>query len=124
MLHGVHADTAANQEAYPATWSTAGLGFRSLDWSPVFDLASGAADDAGRGTLSGKTTGEMALFRQQQRYVQRGDVVLADCYYSSYTGPWWGAWTGDDYVGRQHHRRTRIFAVVSAWAVRITSCMA
>jgi len=51
----------------------------------------------------------MALFRQQQGHLQRGDVVLADCYYSSY-------WTlagrreqGLDYVGRQHHRRTTDF---------------
>jgi len=27
------------------------------------------------GRYQGKTTGEMALFRQQQRSVQRGDVV-------------------------------------------------
>jgi Transposase DDE domain len=51
----------------------------------------------------------MALFRQQQSFLQRGDVVLADCYYSSY-------WTiaglrgqGLDYVGRQHHRRITDF---------------
>jgi len=51
----------------------------------------------------------MALFRQQQHHRQRGDVVLADCYYSSY-------WTiaglreqGLDSVGRPHHRRTTDF---------------
>lgn len=51
----------------------------------------------------------MALFRQQQHHRQRGDVVLADCYYSSY-------WTiaglreqGLDSVGRQHHRRPTDF---------------
>jgi len=72
-------------------------------------LASGALTTLGVGRYQGKTTGEMALFRQQQRYVQRGDVVLADCYYSSY-------WTlaglhgqGIDYVGRQHHRRKTDF---------------
>jgi len=103
-------DTAANQEAYPQQrGQQPGLGFPIARLVAVFDLASGALTTLGVGRYQGKTTGEMALFRQQQRYVQRGDVVLADCYYSSY-------WTlaglhgqGIDYVGRQHHRRKTDF---------------
>jgi hypothetical protein len=103
-------DTAANQEAYPQQQGQQpGLGFPIARVLAVFDLASGALTTLGVGRYQGKETGEMAVFRQQQRHVQRGDVVLADCYYSSY-------WTlagvqgqGIDYVGRQHHRRQTDF---------------
>ena len=48
----------------------------------------------------------MALFRQQQHHRQRGDVVLADCYYSSYGTIAGLREQGLDSVGRQPHRRT------------------
>jgi Transposase DDE domain len=100
-------DTQANQDAYPQQpGQQPGLGFPIARLVAVFDLVSGALTTLGVGRYQGKATGEMALFRQQQGHLQRGDVVLADCYYSSY-------WTlaglreqGLDYVGRQHHRRT------------------
>jgi hypothetical protein len=99
-------DTEANQAAYPQPRAQQpGLGFPIARLVAVFDLASGALTTLGVGRYQGKATGEMALLRQQQHDVQRDDVVLADCYYSSY-------WTlaglqgqGIDYVGRQHHRR-------------------
>src|SRR6266850_6277736 len=103
-------DTEANQAAYPQPRSQQpGVGFPLARLVAVFDLVSGALTTLGVGRYQGKATGEMALFRQQQHHLQRGDVVLADCYYSSY-------WTlaglrgqGFDYVGRQHHRRTTDF---------------
>ncbi len=103
-------DTQANQDAYPQQQGQQpGLGFPLARLVAVFDLASGALRTLGVGRYQGKATGEMALFRQQQCYLQRGDVMLADCYYSSY-------WTlaglhgqGIDYVGRQHHRRKTDF---------------
>jgi len=103
-------DTQANQDAYPQQpGQQPGLGFPIARLVAVFDLVSGALTTLGVGRYQGKATGEMALFRQQQGHLQRGDVVLADCYYSSY-------WTlaglreqGLDYVGRQHHRRTTDF---------------
>lgn len=103
-------DTEANQAAYPQPRSQQpGVGFPLARLVAVFDLGSGALTTLGVGRYQGKATGEMALFRQQQHHLQRGDVVLADCYYSSY-------WTlaglcgqGFDYVGRQHHRRTTDF---------------
>jgi hypothetical protein len=103
-------DTEANQAAYPQPpGQQPGLGFPLARLVAVFDLASGALTTLGVGRYQGKATGEMALFRQQQSYLQHGDVVLADCYYSSY-------WTiaglrgqGLDYVGRQHHRRITDF---------------
>ena len=103
-------DTEANQAAYPQPpGQQPGLGFPLARLVAVFDLASGALTTLGVGRYQGKATGEMALFRQQQSFLQRDDVVLADCYYSSY-------WTiaglrgqGLDYVGRQHHRRITDF---------------
>ncbi len=69
-------DTAANQEAYPQQrGQQPGLGFPIARLVAVFALASGALTTLGVGPYQGKTTGEMALFRQQQRSVQRGDVV-------------------------------------------------
>ncbi|MFQ6024836.1 MAG: transposase, partial [Acidiferrobacterales bacterium] len=103
-------DTEANQEAYPQQRAQQpGLGFPIARLVAVFDLASGALTTLGVGPYQGKATGELALFRQQQSHLQIGDVLLADCYYSSY-------WTlvglhesGIDYVGRQHHRRKSDF---------------
>jgi hypothetical protein len=69
-------DTAANPEAYPQPrGQQPGVGFPIARLVAVFDLASGALTTLGVGRYQGKTTGEMALFRQQQRYGQRGDVV-------------------------------------------------
>ena len=103
-------DTQANQDAYPQQpGQQPGLGFPLARLVAVFDLVSGALTTLGVGRYQGKATGEMALFRHQQGHVQRGDVVLADCYYSAY----WtlaGLWEqGLDSVGRQHHRRTTDF---------------
>jgi hypothetical protein len=103
-------DTKAKQAADPQQpGQQPGLGFPMARIVAVFDLVSGALTTLGVGRYQGKATGEMALFRPQQSHLQRGDVVLADCYYSSY-------WTiaglrGQDldYVGRQHHRRTTDF---------------
>jgi hypothetical protein len=103
-------DTKANQAVYPQQQAQQpGLGFPISRLVAIFDLASGALTTLGVGPYQGKATGEMALFRQQQSHLQRGDVLLADCYYSSY-------WTltglhemGVDYVGRQHHRRKTDF---------------
>ena len=103
-------DTEANQAAYPQQkGQQPGLGFPIARLVGVFDLTSGSLTTLGVGPYQGKETGEMALFRQQQGHLQRGDVVLADRYYSSY-------WTlaglhqrGLDYVGRQHHRRNTDF---------------
>lgn len=103
-------DTEANQAAYPQQQGQQpGLGFPIARLVAIFDLASGGMTTLAVGRYQGKATGEMALFRQQQKYLRRGDVVLADCYYSSF-------WTlaalhgqGIDYVGRQHHRRKTDF---------------
>jgi hypothetical protein len=78
-------DTEANQAAYPQpSGQRPGVGFPLARIVAVFDLGSGALTTLGVGRYQGKATGEMALFRQQQSHLQCGDVVLADCYYSSY----------------------------------------
>ncbi len=103
-------DTEANQEAYPQQQNQLpGLGFPIARLVAIFDLASGALTTLGVGPYQGKATGEMALFREQPSHLEKDDVILTDCYYSSY-------WTlaglhqqGMDYVGRQHHRRKTDF---------------
>jgi Transposase DDE domain len=78
-------DTEANQAAYPQQkGQEPGLGFPIARLVGVFDLASGSLTTLGVGPYQGKETGEMALFRQEQGHLHRGDVVLADRYYSSY----------------------------------------
>src|SRR3989449_3671456 len=70
-------DTEANQDAYPQPRAQQpGLGFPMARLVAVFDLASGALTTLGVGRYQGKATGAMALFRQQQHDMQRGDVVL------------------------------------------------
>ena len=103
-------DTPANQAAYPQQkGQQPGLGFPIARLVGVFDLASGALTALGVGPYQGKESGELALFRQQQCHVHRGDVVLADRYYGSYWPLAGLAQQGLDYVGRQHHRRKTDF---------------
>ena len=104
------ADTVANQAAYPQQRAQQpGLGFPIVRAVAFFDLGCGAWTTLGIGPYRGKETGEMALCREQQRYLQRGDVMLADCYYSAYWNLAGLANRGIDYVGRQPHRRTTDF---------------
>jgi hypothetical protein len=104
------ADTEANQGAYPQQGAQKpGLGFPIARAVAFFDLACGAWTRLGIGPYQGKETGEMALFRDQQGALQRGDVMLADCYYSSYWNLAGLQSRGIDYVGRQHHRRQTDF---------------
>ena len=72
----------------------------------VFDLVRGARTTLGVGRYQGKATGAMALCRQQQSHGQRGAVVLADGYSSSYGTVAGLRGQGRDSVGRQHQRRT------------------
>lgn len=100
------ADTEAHQAAYPQQGAQKpGLGCPIVRAVAFFDLACGAWTSLGIGPYQGKETGEMALFRDQQSALQRGDVMLADCYYSSYGNLAGLQSRGHDYVGRQHHGR-------------------
>ena len=61
--------------------------------------------DAAIGAGKGKLTGEMALVRSLHGRLKRGDVVLADSYYSSFDEVVTLAGMGVDVVMRQHGGR-------------------
>lgn len=78
-------DTAANQAEYPQQSSqAAGCGFPIARIVVIFSLAVGAVLDAAIGKYQGKQTGENSLFRTLHGTLQKGDVVLADRYFSGW----------------------------------------
>jgi Transposase DDE domain len=99
-------DTTANQQAYPQMRSQRpGVGFPILRWVALVSLATGGIIESAFGPYRGKETGESALFRTVLSALSRGDVVLADRYYSSY---WMVALLqaqGVDVVFRKHQLR-------------------
>lgn len=99
-------DTAANQAAWPQPASQQpGLGFPMLRVCAVVSLATGALCGFADGPYQGKETGETALLRGMLDRFQRGDVVLADRYYTSYFMIALLLARGVDVVFRQHQRR-------------------
>ena len=68
-------------------------------------LATGGVLDAALGAGKGKLTGEMALVRSLHGRLKRGDVVLADSYYSSFDEVMTLAAMGVDVVMREHGGR-------------------
>lgn len=78
-------DTAANQAEYPQQSSQArGCGFPIARILVIFSLAVGAVLDAAIGKYQGKQTGENSMFRTLHDTLQKGDVVLADRYFSGW----------------------------------------
>jgi putative transposase len=78
-------DTAANQAAYPQpATQQPGLGFPLARLVVLLSLASAMVTDMELGPYQGKETGETALLRSLLSCLDRGDVLLADCYYCSY----------------------------------------
>ena len=62
-------------------------------------LATGCVLDAAIGAGKGKLTGEMALIRGLHGRLRRGDILLADSYYSSFDEVVTLAGMGVDVVG-------------------------
>lgn len=78
-------DTPSNQAKWPQHGQQdVGVGFPIVRCVGLISLATGACLDFAYGPFQGKETGEHALFRQLHGSIKFGDVVLADCYYSSY----------------------------------------
>ena len=103
-------DTAANQKAYPQQpQQKAGLGFPILRLVVVFCLAGGAAVAMATGRYEGKGQGEPCLLRRLLDCLLRGEVLLADRYFSSYLTLAMLQEREVDYVGRQHHLRKTNF---------------
>jgi hypothetical protein len=99
-------DTAPNQKEFPqARTQRAGVGFPIARAVVVFCLATGAAIDAALGRYKGKQTGENVLSRSLENSFEKGDVFLADRYFSGYFDiAYWHA-RGVDVVVRLHQQR-------------------
>jgi Transposase DDE domain len=103
-------DTPENQAEYPQhTLQKPGCGFPIARIVVLISLATGCVLDAALGAGKGKLTGEMALIRTLHGRLKRGDVVLADSYYSSFDEVVTLAGMGVDVVMRQHGGRRSDF---------------
>ena len=103
-------DTPENQRAYPQhSGQKPGCGFPLARIVVLLSLATGAALDLGIAPTTGKLTGENALLRGLRGRLKRGDILLADSYYSSYPEIAALLAMGVDVVMRQHGGRPSDF---------------
>jgi hypothetical protein len=99
-------DTPENQAEYPQhTLQKPGCGFPIARIVVLISLATGSVLDAAIGAGKGKLTGEMALVRGLHGRLRRGDILLADSYYSSFDEVVTLAGMGVDAVMRRHGGR-------------------
>lgn len=106
------ADTAANQTEYPQQpGQKPGCGFPIARIVVVFSLAVGTVLEAVMGKYQGKKTGENSLFRTLHRLLRRGDVVLADRYFSGWFDLALLLQRGVHTVVRKHQLRATDFRV-------------
>jgi Transposase DDE domain len=103
-------DTPQNQNAYPQHPNQKrGCGFPIARIVVLLSLATGAALDLAIGPWRGKLTGENALLRGLRKCLKRGQILLADSYYSSYQEIAALLGMGVDVVMRQHGGRPSDF---------------
>ncbi len=96
-------DTEANQNVWPqSTSQKPGLGFPLMKLVGLFSLSSGALLDHAVGNLQ---VHENQLFRKMENRFERGDVVLADRGFCSYTALASLCERGVDSVMRMHSAR-------------------
>jgi len=99
-------DTEANQKEFPQPKSQKkGVGFPIARLVIVFGLACGSALEWATGRYRGKGQGETSLILGLLDQFERGDVLLADRYYSSYGILARGLARGVQYVGQSHAAR-------------------
>ena len=104
-------DTAKNQKEYPQhPHQKRGCGFPIARLVVLLSLATGAMLDLAMGPWSGKLTGENALLRGLRNCLKRGNILLADSYYSSYQEVAALLKMGVDVVMRQHGGRPSNFS--------------
>jgi hypothetical protein len=83
-------DTEANQQEYPqADPERPGLGFPIARVLVIFSLAVGTVLEAAIRPYHGKTTGELAMFRELSESLQGNDIVLGDKGFCSYCHVAW-----------------------------------
>lgn len=103
-------DTPENQAEYPQhSLQQPGCGFPIARIVVLICLATGCVLDAAIGAGKGKQTGEMALVRRLHGRLRRGDILLADSYYSSFDEVTTLAGMGVDVVMREHGGRSSDF---------------
>lgn len=80
------ADSLANQKAYPQPkFQKEGLGFPICRLVGIISLTTGSIIDVNIGTYGGKGTGERMLFQEMLHNFKKGDIILADAIYSTYS---------------------------------------
>jgi len=103
-------DTPANQRAFPQhSNQKRGCGFPIARIVVLLSLATGSVLDAAMGASKGKLTGEHALLRSLHGRLRRGDILLADAYYSSFDAVMALVQMGVDVVMRQTANRPTDF---------------
>jgi hypothetical protein len=103
-------DTEANQRVYPQhSNQKPGCGFPIARILVLLSLATGCVIDAAIGASKGKLTGEHALLRSLHGRLKRGDILLADAYYSSFDEVMALLQMGVDVVMRQAGNRPTDF---------------
>jgi hypothetical protein len=103
-------DTPANQQAFlQHSNQKRGCGFPIARIVVLLSLATGSVLDAAIGASKGKLTGEHALLRSLHGRLKRGDILLADAYYSSFDEVMALKQMGVDVVMRQTSNRPTDF---------------
>ena len=103
-------DTAENQAAYPQQKSQKpGCGFPMARVLVIFSLSVGVVLEAAIGRYSGKQTGENSLLRALYRTLRKGDILLADRYFSGWCDIALALAHGVDFVVRKHQLRATDF---------------
>jgi len=103
-------DTPENQEAYPQLKSQKpGCGFPIARIVVVFSLSVGTVLEAAIGKYQGKQTGENSLFRTLHDHLTKGDIILADRYFSGWFDIVMPLGRDIDVVVRKHQLRRTDF---------------
>jgi putative transposase len=103
-------DTAENKKEYPQLKSQRpGCGFPIARIVVIFSLAVGTVLEAAIGPYQGKQTGENSMFRVIHDALAKGDVVLADRYFSGWFDLALLVERGVDAVIRKHQLRPTDF---------------
>jgi hypothetical protein len=103
-------DTPENQAEYPQMESQPpGCGFPIARIVVIFSLAVGTVLEAAIGQYRGKQTGENSMFRTLHDLLTKGDVVLADRYFSGWFDLALLVERGVDVVVRKHQLRATDF---------------
>jgi hypothetical protein len=101
-------DTKANQKDYPQlNCQKEGLGFPICRIVAIISLHTGCVIDANIGAFSGKGAGEQGLLRPMLGNFKKGDIILADAFYSTYTLLSYAIEKGIDIVFVQNGARSR-----------------